>query len=522
MTKLKTVQIKGKSYVEVNERIKYFRQNYKDWSLESEIVDMTEHSVIIKAIVKNSDGRIIATGLAHEDKRDGYINKTSHIENCECVPLNTEILTKDGFKFYHEVKENELCLTVNPETLEYEYQPLITKSVYKSKSVVEISTSRFKAICTPNHKWITQRGLVELSEMKQSDKILLVGNKYEKQVLNASAAKLGWYFSDGQLSYTEYGLPSRCEIRQSKVENLKQLTLLFGEPRKAKTYNKKWKDSYVFTDTAENVRLILGKYGVRTYKDLPKAVSKMDNIDVYSFYHAMMAADGYSGGFGKTYIEIVEAMQIACIRLGIKTGIIKERFSKKSTKPIYILPIHKTNGAYYSELKIKNNPPLDVWCPTFENGTWIARQKNQVWVTGNTSAWGRALGNLGIGIDSSVASYEEVNTAIQKQSKIEVEKAIKEKFNAKPINKPIKQKAKLSSKDSERWNKARNYAFNNGFKSLIELYELSQSDKDLMLSQLWELCKQYAIKHGVDKLFSVFKMSEEAQQKLIKEIYEQD
>ena len=223
MTKLKTVQIKGKDYVEVNTRIKYFRQNFKDWSLDSEIVDMTETSIVIKAIVKNSDGRIIATGLAHEDKRDGYINKTSHIENCE------------------------------------------------------------------------------------------------------------------------------------------------------------------------------------------------------------------------------------------------------------------------------------------------------------TSAWGRALGNLGIGIDSSVASYEEVNTAIQKQNKTEVEKAIKKTFNAKPINKPIKQKAKLSSKDSERWEKARNYAFQNGFKSLIELYELSQNDKDLMLAQLWQLCKEYAMKNGVDKLFSVFKMSEEAQQKLIKEIYnEQD
>lgn len=80
---LKTVNIKGKQYVEVNTRLKYFRENYKDFSLESEIVNITETSIIIKAIVKNSDGRIIATGLAHENKNDGYINKTSHIENCE-------------------------------------------------------------------------------------------------------------------------------------------------------------------------------------------------------------------------------------------------------------------------------------------------------------------------------------------------------------------------------------------------------------------------------------------------------
>jgi ssDNA-binding Zn-finger/Zn-ribbon topoisomerase 1 len=32
-----------------------------------------------------------------------------------------------------------------------------------------------------------------------------------------------------------------------------------------------------------------------------------------------------------------------------------------------------------------------------------------------TSAWGRALGNLGIGIDDSIASAEEVDMAIKKQ-----------------------------------------------------------------------------------------------------------
>jgi hypothetical protein len=33
MTNLKTINIKGKSYVEVSERLKYFRNNYKDYSL---------------------------------------------------------------------------------------------------------------------------------------------------------------------------------------------------------------------------------------------------------------------------------------------------------------------------------------------------------------------------------------------------------------------------------------------------------------------------------------------------------
>ena len=35
-TKLKTINIKGKEYVEVNERLRYFRENYPNYSLTSE------------------------------------------------------------------------------------------------------------------------------------------------------------------------------------------------------------------------------------------------------------------------------------------------------------------------------------------------------------------------------------------------------------------------------------------------------------------------------------------------------
>jgi hypothetical protein len=83
--KLKTVDIKGKAYVPVNARMMYFRthEEFKGWSLESEIIELTATSVTIKAIIKNAEGRIIATGFANENKNDGYINKTSFIENCE-------------------------------------------------------------------------------------------------------------------------------------------------------------------------------------------------------------------------------------------------------------------------------------------------------------------------------------------------------------------------------------------------------------------------------------------------------
>tara|TARA_R100000278_G_scaffold14659_1_gene15250 strand:- start:73 stop:636 length:564 start_codon:yes stop_codon:yes gene_type:complete len=80
---MKTINIHGKKYVEVNERIKYFRENYKGWSLTSDFIELTEQRCVIKATVLNEEGRIIGDGIAEETKGSTYINKTSFVENCQ-------------------------------------------------------------------------------------------------------------------------------------------------------------------------------------------------------------------------------------------------------------------------------------------------------------------------------------------------------------------------------------------------------------------------------------------------------
>ena len=83
MNELATVKIKGKDYVMVNERIKAFRNNFKGFSLETEIIDITDESCTMRAVVRDDTGRIIATGTAQERKQSSNINNTSYVENCE-------------------------------------------------------------------------------------------------------------------------------------------------------------------------------------------------------------------------------------------------------------------------------------------------------------------------------------------------------------------------------------------------------------------------------------------------------
>ena len=51
---MKTINIKGKEYVEVNERLKYFRENYPKHSLVSEVVEKTESTILILATIKTT------------------------------------------------------------------------------------------------------------------------------------------------------------------------------------------------------------------------------------------------------------------------------------------------------------------------------------------------------------------------------------------------------------------------------------------------------------------------------------
>ena len=84
MSKLKTVNIKGKDYVEVHTRLTHFRKHYPNYSLTTEVLEYnTDQSILILAKISDETGRVVATGLAEEEKSTTYINKTSYVENCE-------------------------------------------------------------------------------------------------------------------------------------------------------------------------------------------------------------------------------------------------------------------------------------------------------------------------------------------------------------------------------------------------------------------------------------------------------
>ena len=83
--KFKTTNIRGKQYVEVNERIKFFRQEdeYKNWTISTEFTALDSEMCVCKCVIADPNQRVIATGHAHEERSSSHINKTSYVEHRE-------------------------------------------------------------------------------------------------------------------------------------------------------------------------------------------------------------------------------------------------------------------------------------------------------------------------------------------------------------------------------------------------------------------------------------------------------
>lgn len=91
---IKTTDIKGKDYAEVNQRVKAFRMVYPTGFIKTNLIGNQDGVCIFEAkvgyyndaVYENKQFKeeiVLATGTAYEKENSTFINKTSYIENCE-------------------------------------------------------------------------------------------------------------------------------------------------------------------------------------------------------------------------------------------------------------------------------------------------------------------------------------------------------------------------------------------------------------------------------------------------------
>lgn len=82
-SQIKYMDIKGKKYAPVSEKVKAFRYIYPDGCLSCRVTQQDENSVTMLAEAYDGNGKLLANAYASETRNASNINRTSMIENCD-------------------------------------------------------------------------------------------------------------------------------------------------------------------------------------------------------------------------------------------------------------------------------------------------------------------------------------------------------------------------------------------------------------------------------------------------------
>jgi hypothetical protein len=136
------VKIHGKEYTTVVERINDFRndERFEGWSIETDIISSDIENCIIKATIKDSTGKIVGTGLAHEVQGSTNINKTSHVENCETSAIGRALanIGKAGTEYASANEVSDAIINQKVEEATEKLRGLVSAVLSNHSSIVAI------------------------------------------------------------------------------------------------------------------------------------------------------------------------------------------------------------------------------------------------------------------------------------------------------------------------------------------------------------------------------------------------
>ena len=169
---LKNMEIKGKAYTPVNERIKAFRMIYPEGGIATEIIHIDDNKVIIKATVTDQDGRTLATGHAYEVNGSTSINKLSFIENCETSAIGRAL--------------GALGIGIDKAVKSYEEQQTVDQ--LNDKITADESASLDMQLSDNQKSWIYKRyGVKKLADLNRNQYIGIIKSLESRQREDQSA-----------------------------------------------------------------------------------------------------------------------------------------------------------------------------------------------------------------------------------------------------------------------------------------------------------------------------------------------
>ncbi len=124
----KWIELPPKPYVNVMNRIVWFREEHPDYTISTEILNMGSDNILMKAKILDQDGRLLAEGTKYEDKA-GFID---YIEKAESSAIGRALAFLGyGTAYALELEEGEDRLADAPAQEKPKLEETLTKSAEK-------------------------------------------------------------------------------------------------------------------------------------------------------------------------------------------------------------------------------------------------------------------------------------------------------------------------------------------------------------------------------------------------------
>jgi uncharacterized protein YukE len=325
------------------------------------------------------------------------------INNWDCVPLDTAILTQRGWLKHDEVAVGDKTIGFNPETGRSEWTRISRVVHHADAPLIRLRNSRWQATTTPNHKWLNEHAsearFVETQNVRSRDRLLLSAPADTSARLDISvreAAILGWIAGDGHVENRRHR--PTMSIAQSKprlVEKLRQL--LDGVPHALYVDDRGGcGPRHQFRLDHDYAQGLLARAG-NPKADAVTQVLAMSTAHRAAWLDAIIDAEGTrisEPASEKPQIviykapgSVLEAITVAVYLYGRRPRVLHSTRSKRpeSWQPEASVRANTpvVTGAF---LTTEDAGHADVWCVTTELGTWTAREDEHVFLTGNSNA----------------------------------------------------------------------------------------------------------------------------------------
>lgn len=382
----------------------------------------------------------IKAGLTRFDENNVPIHETVvHPHRLRhAVQEDAEVLTLNGWKKYNEIVIGELIPTLNLEKDKIEFHPIKKLHTYKiNEKIFHIKNRHLNYFCTPEH-----RGVFRVAKERQINnkrytewedwKIISIENLLKEKnkrlikhrisgiaegynsIGKSKAGILGWILTDGNIPKKDKAITisQSFSANKSKCEYIEKL-LLDANITYSKSYcnriNKsnnmpsniitfrlnKCDDKKNYKDNKNNAWIFefINKDRTPKYNLLTLKREELEEL-----FKCIMLGDGTNRKDGYKCNELtsqnkkrIDFFRALCSILGKRTilGYKKNNtdgYSKDKNKQYYRVYLTERNNCEIypkSQIKEENYKGL-VWCIETENGTFIARANETIFLTGNS------------------------------------------------------------------------------------------------------------------------------------------